>query len=469
MVSRRRVSLLLLAVVIELAFGLVVRLDEFRRLAAGERDTGTIIAAVGLAWLLVVGAVAVWLGRSLYDARRALHRQGQAIAADGSLSEDWLWEVDLRHRLTYSSAGVVNVLGYEPDELLDVSALSLLEPDQVPMAEQLFDRSLADRTGWTGVDLVWRHKNGSSVVLQGTAAPITDERGRVVGFRGSRRRVTQAMTAERNLLAARTRVMGLFADPALSIALQPIVDLGTGRLAGVEALARFADGRGPDEWFGDARTAGLACELDKLTFLAAVRLLPGLPPGCYLSVNASPELLTDTSLVEELAEQTISLDRLVVEITEHVQISSYPELHDALAVLRDRGVRLAIDDTGAGYASLKHVLQLRPDVIKIDRSLISNITGDPARRSLVTALVLLALDLGATVTGEGVETPAELETLATLGVDCGQGYLLGHPSNDGQDWTGWFTRNWLQPSIHLAEAERGRRRVKARAGGPAAP
>ena len=115
----------------------------------------------------------------------------------------------------------------------------------------------------------------------------------------------------------------------------------------------------------------------------------------------------------------------------------------ALAPLRERGIRLAIDDTGAGFASLSHVLKLRPNIIKIDRSLITHITSDPARRSLVTALILLALDLEATVTAEGIETPSELETLATLGVDLGQGYLLGRPSVDQKLWQRWSARSWV--------------------------
>jgi len=116
-----------------------------------------------------------------------------------------------------------------------------------------------------------------------------------------------------------------------------------------------------------------------------------------------------------------------------------------LAPARERGVRLAVDDTGAGYASLNHVLQLRPDIIKIDRSLITGLSSDPARRSLVTALVLLALDLGASVTAEGVETPQELETLASLGVDDAQGYLLARPTTNALRWRHWYDRNWLYP------------------------
>ena len=240
--------------------------------------------------------------------------------------------------------------------------------------------------------------------------------------------------------AARLRIDHVLQRQALDIALQPIIDLTTGRLAGTEALARFRDGRPPDLWLAEATETGQALVLDRLAFMAAVRMLQRLPTTCYLSINATPELILHGQLSESLAKMRVPLHRLVIEVTEHAKVRSYSELLTCLAPLRERGVRLAIDDTGAGYASFNHVLQLRPDVIKIDRSLIANITEDPARRSLVTALVLLALDLGASVTAEGVETTSEVRTLATLGVDCAQGYLLARPSLDHARW-----RRWLDP------------------------
>jgi EAL domain-containing protein (putative c-di-GMP-specific phosphodiesterase class I) len=252
-------------------------------------------------------------------------------------------------------------------------------------------------------------------------------------------------------MAARHRVADAIEHRRVHIALQPIIDLTTGRLAGAEALARFADGRPPDEWFGEATETGQVLDLDALTFASAVGLLRTLPEHCYLSVNASPELVMRGDLVRRLDEQRVPLDRLVIEVTEHVKVSSYSDLHTRLAVLRERGVRLAIDDTGAGYASFNHVLQLKPDIIKIDRSLIVDITDDAARRSLVTALVLLALDLDASITAEGVETASELETLATLGVDCAQGYLLARPSTDRSRWAAWTDpgRVWDAGQAHI--------------------
>ena len=240
--------------------------------------------------------------------------------------------------------------------------------------------------------------------------------------------------------AARHRVEHVLQRRAIDVALQPVIDLTTGRIAGTEALARFADGRPPDVWLAEAVETGQGLALDRRSFTNAVRQLKRLPEECYLSVNATPELIVHGHLTELLNGQHVALERLVIELTEHVRIASYADLHVCLAQLRERGVRLAVDDTGAGYASFNHVLQLRPDIIKIDRSLIANVNADPARRSLITALVLLALDLNATIVAEGVETVAELNTLASLGVDCAQGYLLARPSTEPARW-----RRWTEP------------------------
>ena len=238
------------------------------------------------------------------------------------------------------------------------------------------------------------------------------------------------------------------------MALQPIVDLTSGRVLGVEALARFHDGRSPDAWFADARDAGRTGDLDELTFNAALPLLGLIPDSVYLSVNASPELLMDAGFVERLHESALPLARMVIEITEHARVADYADLNAALTPLRARGVRFAIDDTGAGYASLSHVLQLNPDIIKLDRALIANLDDDRARRSLVTALVLLALDIGASVTGEGVETDTQKDTLATLGVDQAQGYLLARPTTDRNVWQGWCRRSWVPRGVAAAPAQR---------------
>jgi EAL domain-containing protein (putative c-di-GMP-specific phosphodiesterase class I) len=246
------------------------------------------------------------------------------------------------------------------------------------------------------------------------------------------------------VVAVRLRLIDMLRDEAVDVALQPIVSVVTGRMVGAEALARFRDGRGPEAWFAEARSIGFGLELDRLCFSAALDLLPVLPPDVSLSVNTSPELLVDPAFQQLLTGPDVDLSRLVVEVTEHVEIGRYDDIRAALLPVRERGLRLAVDDTGAGYASFSHVLQLRPDIIKIDRSLVSNVTTDPARRSLLTALVLLALDLGATVTAEGVEDRSELETLAALGVDEAQGYFLARPTTDPVRWARWSERTWHQ-------------------------
>ena len=120
-------------------------------------------------------------------------------------------------------------------------------------------------------------------------------------------------------------------------------------------------------------------------------------------------------------------DRLAIELTEHARITDYPALSEALTGLRARGVRLMIDDVGAGFASLHHILRLAPDAIKLDRSLTSGIEADPARRALAAALVTFAGEIGATIIAEGIETEDELAALQALGVERGQGFHLGRP------------------------------------------
>jgi EAL domain-containing protein (putative c-di-GMP-specific phosphodiesterase class I) len=141
-----------------------------------------------------------------------------------------------------------------------------------------------------------------------------------------------------------------------------------------------------------------------------------------------------------------------LEITEHAAVTEYDDIMDALLVLRERGVQLAVDDMGAGYASFSHVLKLRPDDIKLDRSMIVNIAADPAKRAFVTAIVLLALELDATLTAEGVETPEELATVESLGVDHAQGFHLGRPDILASTWRSWSGRRWMAPLFIPAPA-----------------
>jgi EAL domain-containing protein (putative c-di-GMP-specific phosphodiesterase class I) len=223
------------------------------------------------------------------------------------------------------------------------------------------------------------------------------------------------------------RLRGLLTGEGLSIVLQPIVELAGGRVVAVEALSRFNDepGYGPDRLFADAAALGLGVELELLAIRRALEHLDGLPPGVRLSVNGSPTTLCTSELQDLLA--AISGDRLAIEITEHAPVDDYTALRVALTRLRSRGVQLMVDDAGAGFASLKHIVDLQPDVIKLDVSLTRDIDTDPLRRALAASLLAFASEIGASIIAEGIETYGELEALRALGVRHGQGYLLARP------------------------------------------
>ena len=402
-----------------------------------------IVATAGLAWVLLL-AVVLLVGVRELRRLDALSRQGtERFDAVATTSHEWLWESTPELVLTYSSDGVRSLLGYGADELVGRRLLDLLPTDEQARAYDLLSAAVVAGNGWSDVEMAWQHADGRRVLLQGSSVPIRDHEGRLVGFRGARR-VAVDRSAHRELTAARHRVLEVLADGSLTVALQPIVALGTGRWAGVEALARFPDNRSPDLWFAEAHEVGHGVALEMLAMRTALGTLAELPADLTLSLNASPALMLDPDFPRLF--DGVPLHRISMEITEHVAVHAYDDIHAALTPLRERGMRLAVDDTGAGYASFHHVLRLRPDDIKLDRSLLADITTDPARRALVTAIVLLALELDASVTAEGVESPSELETLASLGVDFVQGYLLARPNSDRQAWLRWRTRRWLEPS-----------------------
>jgi EAL domain-containing protein (putative c-di-GMP-specific phosphodiesterase class I)/ActR/RegA family two-component response regulator len=225
----------------------------------------------------------------------------------------------------------------------------------------------------------------------------------------------------------RRRIEALVRGEGIDVVYQPIFDLREGRPVGAEALSRFAVTAmgGPAAWFEEAADLGLGVELEMTAIRLAVGGLDRLDTDLALAVNASPETCCSPEL-RELVE-SVEAERLVLEITEHAPVADYGRLLAALAPLRERGVRLAIDDTCSGYASLRHVLHLRPDTIKLDITLTRGIEADPARRALVEAIVKFAPSVGAEVLAEGVETVQHLHALTMSGVALGQGYYLGRP------------------------------------------
>jgi EAL domain-containing protein (putative c-di-GMP-specific phosphodiesterase class I) len=235
---------------------------------------------------------------------------------------------------------------------------------------------------------------------------------------------TNAEDAE-TLRVKRARVERVLAEDGLRIAFQPIVELSTGNAVGFEALTRTGEAVGPGELFAEASEVGLRSELELAALQAAVSKVSELPPGTFLSVNLSPEVIVSSPLLELLGKASVS--RTVIEVTEHAPVSDYAALARAVRPARALGARLAVDDAGAGYASLRHVLELEPDIIKLDVNLVRNLDADRGTRALASALLTFAAEMDQLVIAEGVETARMAEVLEGLGVRYGQGYHFAQP------------------------------------------
>jgi EAL domain-containing protein (putative c-di-GMP-specific phosphodiesterase class I) len=221
------------------------------------------------------------------------------------------------------------------------------------------------------------------------------------------------------------RLSRLLHDGGPMVVLQPIVELASGARIGAEALSRFpADwGKAPDLCFADAHSVGQGHDLEVIALRGAAAHLSGVTG--YVAMNVSPEtLLTDAcrGLLEGLP-----LDRVVLELSEHDQVEDYPSLRGVLTPLREAGMRLAIDDVGAGFSSLRHIVLTSPDVLKLDRSIVDGVANDPVLRTLVRSMVDFGHGCDARIVAEGVETAEDAATLLDLGVDCGQGWFFGRP------------------------------------------
>jgi len=278
------------------------------------------------------------------------------------------------------------------------------------------------------------------------AVPVVLADGTVCGglYCRNRRRLARR---DRQFLAVLARVVGETVDELkaadaqrgehvrtiidaglIGLALQPIIDLDASRVVGLEALARFPSetGAGPELLLAEADLAGLAMELELMVCETAIQRLRDLPSNAYLAINASPNLVQSPAFAAVL--ERLPLSRLVVELTEHSRIDDYGRIRLALEPARLQGMRLAIDDVGAGFAGFGHMLGLEPDIIKLDISLIRHIDAHAARRSLVASMVAFGRQTSADVVAEGIETKQELDTLRALGVRYWHGFLLGRPS-----------------------------------------
>jgi diguanylate cyclase (GGDEF)-like protein len=224
----------------------------------------------------------------------------------------------------------------------------------------------------------------------------------------------------------RSEIERILEEHAIEPLYQPVASLTTGRLIGYEALARFPDApdRPPSTWFAQANACGLGPELEAAAIKAALEPI-GRPPGTHLAVNVSPSALSTEAVKSVLPDD---LSDVIIELTEHEVYVGDSLLANSLAQLRERGARIAIDDAGAGYAGLKQVMWVRPDIVKLDLELTRAIHSDPVRMALVESLVRFARRVGATVCAEGIENHDDIEVLSNLDVPCGQGYAIGRPA-----------------------------------------
>jgi EAL domain-containing protein (putative c-di-GMP-specific phosphodiesterase class I)/DNA-binding NarL/FixJ family response regulator len=233
--------------------------------------------------------------------------------------------------------------------------------------------------------------------------------------------VEQADSAD----AATNRIRRVIAGSEFAIHLQPIVRLDTGATMAVEALTRFTDGTPPESRFAEAGTLGLGATLQRATLAKAIEATGNLPPGVALSINLSPDVLQHEPTLPQLfaaAERP-----MIVELTENERIDDYDAVRSALERLGPK-VKLAIDDAGSGFASLRHIFALQPAYVKLDIEWVQGIDRDPVRRALVSGLVYFGSETGCELIAAGIENEEELAALRGLGIQLGQGYLLGRPA-----------------------------------------
>ncbi len=189
----------------------------------------------------------------------------------------------------------------------------------------------------------------------------------------------------------------------------------------------WGDGVTPDVRFAAAAAVGLGPELELATLGAALEAAADLPAGLWLNINVSPAFALGGDTLRGLLRAE---DRpIVCEVTEHEAIEDYDAFRSAVAGLE--GVLMAVDDAGAGFSSFRHILELRPAFVKLDRSLVAGIDGDPVRQALIAGMCHFATSAGCRLVAEGIETEAEMAALIDLEVPLGQGYLLGYPAPAG--------------------------------------
>ncbi|GAA4026993.1 hypothetical protein GCM10023063_05010 [Arthrobacter methylotrophus] len=251
-----------------------------------------------------------------------------------------------------------------------------------------------------------------------------------------------ALVAQPSEQPGNARLEAVLRDRMLMTAFQPVFDLTTSAAVGAEALTRFvSDGGDPaDYWFAEAEDTGLRTDLEFAALESGLKAAVDLPPHLFVALKLSHSVCLDPRLPALFDETPVPPARVVLEISGQFPPDQTAELDAAVAPLRSSGVRLSIENTGSHFAAVRHILRLKPEMIKLDRSLTAGLDQDPLRQELVEAEVGFARDAGAVLSAQRIETGAELAAIARLGITVGQGFHLGRPSVQPGDWAMWAGR-----------------------------
>lgn len=342
--------------------------------------------------------------------------------------DEIVWELDATGTITYISAEVERHLGYQPIELIEQRPQAIMPSSEHRRFQLLLHPCATGTARWESETYVFTHKAGELRPLRCSGLAHVDKRGTVTGFTGTLRPVDSGNHPPRND-PLRERIQQLIDQRQIRPVFQPIVDLSRRTPVAVEALSRFPAWvtHNPAQLFAAAAALDLATELDLAALEAALTDAHRLPTDLGLSLNASPQTILSDRLPTLIAQSGFDPARIIVEITPQVPIHVHPALLDACIRIRNHGCSLAVDHADADYGSFKHIAALTPELIKLDRFLVTDLDNDHARRALLKSIVTFAGAIGAEVVAKGVETEAQSIALQDLGVHYGQGYHLGQP------------------------------------------
>jgi PAS domain S-box-containing protein len=351
-------------------------------------------------------------------------RYEEIQAGEGELvsvhAPDWTYR--------YVAPAAIELLGYRPEDLVGKWAYEIAHPEDV--TRLILALRYAREASPFVISYRARRGDGLHAWVESTIEFREPENGREDEFICRTRQIADPGAiadlhrAHRERLAEVERVL---LGEELAIAFQPIVELDSGRVVAYEALSRFPGdpARTPSIWFADAWALGLGIPLELLAIRKAIEAIAQVPGELYINLNASAPTMAARGFIRALGPHP---ERVTVELTEHLEIGDYDQFRAAAAPLRRAGGQLAIDDFGAGFASLKHVLQVEPERIKLDISLTEQIPENSVAYALVTALLSFAGEIGIEVVAEGIETDEELDALTEIGVRVGQGFHFGLPA-----------------------------------------